>query len=45
MPHEIRYSNRAIEQLKNLRAVDRTAILDAILSKRDSLDYLEDRHD
>jgi mRNA-degrading endonuclease RelE of RelBE toxin-antitoxin system len=30
MPYEIRYSDEAIEQLKGLRAFDRTAILDQI---------------
>jgi mRNA-degrading endonuclease RelE of RelBE toxin-antitoxin system len=30
MPFEIRYSNEAVEQLKKLRAFDRTAILDQI---------------
>jgi mRNA-degrading endonuclease RelE of RelBE toxin-antitoxin system len=30
MPDEIRYSDEAIEQLKGLRAFDRTAILDQI---------------
>lgn len=30
MPYEIRYSNEAVEQLKKLRAFDRTAILDQI---------------
>jgi len=30
MPYEIRYSNEAVEQLKRLRAFDRTAILDQI---------------
>jgi mRNA interferase RelE/StbE len=30
MPYEIRYSNESFEQLKNLRAFDRTAILDQI---------------
>lgn len=30
MPHEIHYSNKAVEQLKRLRAYDRTAILDQI---------------
>jgi mRNA-degrading endonuclease RelE of RelBE toxin-antitoxin system len=30
MPYEVRYSDEAIEQLKGLRAFDRTAILDPI---------------
>ncbi len=30
MPYDIRYSDEAIEQLKGLRAFDRTAILDQI---------------
>ena len=30
MPYEIRYSSEAIDQLKGLRAFDRTAILDQI---------------
>jgi mRNA-degrading endonuclease RelE of RelBE toxin-antitoxin system len=30
MPYEIRYSSEAIDQLKELRAFDRTAILDQI---------------
>jgi mRNA-degrading endonuclease RelE of RelBE toxin-antitoxin system len=30
MPYEIRYSNEAVQQLKKLRAYDRTAILDQI---------------
>ncbi|MGO9470330.1 MAG: type II toxin-antitoxin system RelE family toxin [Isosphaeraceae bacterium] len=30
MTYEIRYSNEAVEQLKKLRAFDRTAILDQI---------------
>jgi mRNA interferase RelE/StbE len=30
MPYEIRYSSEAIDQLKALRAFDRTAILDQI---------------
>ena len=30
MPYEIRYSNEAIDQLKNARVFDRTAILDQI---------------
>jgi len=30
MPYEIRYSNESVEQLKNLRVFDRTAILDQI---------------
>ena len=30
MPYEIRYSNEAIERLKELRVFDRTAILDQI---------------
>jgi mRNA-degrading endonuclease RelE of RelBE toxin-antitoxin system len=30
MPYEIRYSDEAIDQLKTLRAFDRTAILDQI---------------
>ena len=30
MPFEIRYSNESVEQLKNLKAFDRTAILDQI---------------
>jgi len=30
MPYEFRYSNEAVEQLKNLRVFDRTTILDQI---------------
>jgi mRNA-degrading endonuclease RelE of RelBE toxin-antitoxin system len=30
MPYEIRYSDEAVEQLKGLRAFDRTAILDQV---------------
>ncbi len=30
MPYEIRYSDEAVEQLKRLRAFDRTAVLDNI---------------
>ena len=30
MPYEIRYSNQVIEQLRELRAFDRTTILDSI---------------
>jgi mRNA interferase RelE/StbE len=30
MPFDVRYSNEAVEQLKKLRAFDRTAILDHI---------------
>ena len=30
MPYEIRYSNEAVDQLKKLRAFDRTAILNQI---------------
>jgi mRNA interferase RelE/StbE len=30
MPYEIRYSNEAVEQLRKLRAFDRTAVLDQI---------------
>jgi len=30
MPHEVQYSDEAVEDLKKLRAFDRTAILDQI---------------
>jgi len=30
MPYQIRYSNESVEQLKNLRVFERTAILDQI---------------
>ena len=30
MPHEVRYSDEAVEDLKKLRVFDRTAILDQI---------------